>query len=388
MDKKSSFLVIALLAVTGLKAQVQTALNYPIEDIKVILRSIAEQNNLNIYIPDTLKSTVTLRAVDLPYPQLFDALLAGTGYTWTTTKDGLVLIDKLPQVSYIYPLLNAPPQHIMDEIKPYLQLQEAISSAPSAVVLTVAPERYKYLSGLISSFDIKKRQLQIECRFQEVTKGTSRKLGIDWTKASSNTLTMSSVKLNLNPQEDEQSYTATLSSTDAALLFSALDNDLRTRTLSNPSIIAEDNTTATVSVGQQYPLPQYEFSKDTGNLTVSGFTYKDIGVLLTVKPQFIGTDKCLITLTPEVSSVADTLTFGGSGTATIPVISTKKVQTQLTLKDKQTVVISGLIDDKDTKSKSSIPVISRLPLLGKLFSSKDRKNNNTELLIFVTVNFL
>jgi len=154
--------------------------------------------------------------------------------------------------------------------------------------------------------------------------------------------------------------------------------------MSNPTIVTLNNTEAVLNIGQEFPVPSYTYNSERGTFEVSGFQYKPIGIILKVTPQVNARGVIKMNLEPEVSQQADSTSFGGAGGAQIPIISTRKVKTQVSLKDGFTMGIGGLITDSKSDGGNKVPVLGSIPLLGRLFSNKSVNNVSTNLLIFIT----
>ncbi len=177
---------------------------------------------------------------------------------------------------------------------------------------------------------------------------------------------------------------AVFSSSDFNVIISALKQNSNTKIVSNPTIVTLNNTEAFLNIGQEFPIPSYTYNSERGSFEVSGFTYKPIGIILKVTPQVNAQGIIKLALEPEVSQQNGTTSFGGAGGANIPVIATRKVKTQISLKDGYTAGIGGLITASKQHGGSSVPILGDIPLLGRLFSSKNVNDVTTNLLIFIT----
>jgi len=178
---------------------------------------------------------------------------------------------------------------------------------------------------------------------------------------------------------------ATFTASQFQLILSALQANSTTRLVSNPTIVTLNNTEAFINVGEEYPIPSYQYNATTGTFEVSGFEYKDIGIILKVTPQINAEGFIKLTLAPEVSSTSSSVNFGSAGSsAFIPIIQTRKALTQVTLKDGNTLGIGGLLSTTDTSSKTNVPLLGRIPVLGHLFRSNDNTGNKQNLLVFIT----
>ena len=178
--------------------------------------------------------------------------------------------------------------------------------------------------------------------------------------------------------------TAVFSASDFNVIISALKTQSNTKVMSNPTVVTLNNTEAVLNIGQEFPVPSYNYNSERGTFEVSGFAYKPIGIILKVTPQVNARGVIKLNLEPEVSQQNGSTTFGGAGGASIPIIATRKVKTQVSLKDGFTMGIGGLITDSRDHGGTKVPVLGDIPILGRLFSSKNVNDTSTNLLIFIT----
>ncbi len=177
---------------------------------------------------------------------------------------------------------------------------------------------------------------------------------------------------------------AVFSSSDFNIIISALKTQNNTKIVSNPTIVTLNNTEAVMNIGQEFPIPSYTYNSERGTFEVSGFTYKPIGIILKVTPQVNAQGVIKLSLEPEVSQQNGETSFGGAGGASIPIVATRKVKTQVSLKDGYTMGIGGLITNSKNHGGTKVPVLGNIPVLGRLFSSKSVNDAVTNLLIFIT----
>jgi type II secretory pathway component GspD/PulD (secretin) len=148
-----------------------------------------------------------------------------------------------------------------------------------------------------------------------------------------------------------------------------------------------NNQTAKVQVGQQIPIPSFERNENTGSMEVSGFTYRDTGVVLNVTPHINDANEILVDLKPEVSSVGTTSQNFGDFLA--PTFTTTAADTQVMIQSGQTIAIGGLLTDNDSEVISKVPYFSEIPVIGKLLFKNQNKsadgNTDAETIFFVTV---
>lgn len=151
------------------------------------------------------------------------------------------------------------------------------------------------------------------------------------------------------------------------------------RIVSRPVLIATNNELAEILVGSQRPFVQVQRSLPTDAPSRDQvIQYRDVGTRLIVRPTISADGYVMINLTQEVNAATSETAFDA------PVISTRSLQTQLLVKDQQTVVLGGLIDQQKDEVRAGVPVLSSIPLLGGLFGRWAKRTRETELFVFLT----
>jgi pilus assembly protein CpaC len=151
--------------------------------------------------------------------------------------------------------------------------------------------------------------------------------------------------------------------------------------LAEPNLLAMNGRQASFLAGGQFPFPTLQGGGGgVGQVTVS---FKEFGIRLTFLPTITPRGTIRLHVSPEVSSLdyANSLIISGS---TVPAIDTRKVETEVELQSGQSFGIAGLLNNQTTTALSKIPGLGDIPILGKLFQSKQVTKNNSELLVIVT----
>ncbi|MFT3784052.1 MAG: secretin N-terminal domain-containing protein [Nibricoccus sp.] len=167
------------------------------------------------------------------------------------------------------------------------------------------------------------------------------------------------------------------------LIISALQTQNNTKLVSNPTVVTLNNSEATINMGDEIPIPNFTYNQEQGVFQISGFTYKPVGIILKVTPQVNNAGFIKLSVEPEVSST-DPTKDKQFGSAQLPVITTRKAKTQVTMKDGYTLGIGGMIQKTDSKGQSKVPVLGDVPGLGRLFRSDTKNLQATNLVIFLT----
>jgi len=389
------------------------SVDFPNEEIRLILRNIADLFELNLVIPEALQGRSSLKLRDVTWRQIFDVLLSPVGYTYVT--DGniikIVSIESLnvePVETRIF-ILNyaraadvAPTvQSMVDDAKGG-KLQ--VDTRSNAIVVTERPKRLEKIGDVVAQLDRSTAQVLIETKFVEVTDRDLNNLGVNWTSLDSYNLGVDPTDLLVrggNPagrdlngsiieeaRDTSTAFGAVFTAPEFSMLLSALETNTETRLVSNPTVVTLNNNEAIISIGEQFPVPNYTYNQEQGTFEVSGFEYKDIGIIMRVTPQVNNAGLITLKIDPEVSSRSGETTFGGAGGASIPIISTRRTSTQVAIKDGYTMGLGGLIESVVIDSVSKVPLLGDIPGLGALFTSKSKNAVQRNLIVFITARVL
>jgi len=151
--------------------------------------------------------------------------------------------------------------------------------------------------------------------------------------------------------------------------------------LAEPNLIAVNGKKASFLAGGQFPFPIVQPGTGFTAVTIS---FKEFGVRLEFTPVIMPNGNIHLTVAPEVSTLdfADALTISGF---TVPALSTRKAETEFELRDGQSFVIAGLIDNRVTDIWNKVPGLGDIPILGAFFKSKSLQKSNSELMVLCTV---
>ncbi|MBI5050371.1 MAG: hypothetical protein HZC11_05775 [Nitrospirae bacterium] len=168
-----------------------------------------------------------------------------------------------------------------------------------------------------------------------------------------------------------------------AALFGLNDFKDTVNVLSTPQILTSDNEEAEIVVGENVPfISKRERDITTTNTVLSSIERKDVGIKLKIKPQITEGDYVKLNLDQEISSVKE----GAENIITTvgPTTTKRSTKTSVIVKDAQTVVIGGLMQEKDETTVYKMPLLGDIPILGWLFKYKTVSKKKTNLLVFLT----
>jgi general secretion pathway protein D len=283
-----------------------------------------------------------------------------------------------------------------------------IQADPSTNSLIIsAPEPvYRNLREIIEKLDVRRVQVFIESLIVEVSADKAAEFGVQWFSggtagsaslvggqvlggAGSNLISVAAnpatlgngfslgivgKKLNLPGIGDVSSV---------GLLARALETQGNANILSTPTLLTLDNEEAKIVVGQNVPFITGQFTNtgaSSGNATVNPFQTierKDVGITLRVKPQVSDGGTVKLQVFQEVSSVVDRSLSAG-------IITNKRsIESNVVVDDGQIIVLGGLIEDRSNNSQDKVPGLGDAPFFGNLFRYDSRKQNKTNLMVFL-----
>ncbi|MEZ5470528.1 MAG: type II secretion system secretin GspD [Marinicella sp.] len=170
---------------------------------------------------------------------------------------------------------------------------------------------------------------------------------------------------------------------NAMARVSALESEGRAAILSSPSIMVLNNKNATINVGDQIPITNVGTINNgggTNNGTIQNTRFIQTGVQVDITPRVNPGGLVYLEISQDVSN-AKSLPPGSTAT---PPITTRALITEIAVQSGNTIVMGGLISDENRQSRSGFPLLSKIPVIGNAFGSKNKSNNRTELLLLIT----
>ena len=390
------------------------SVDFPDEEIRNVLRNVADLFELNLVIPDTLQGKTSIKLRDVTWRQIFQVVLNPVGYTYI--EDGNIIkvvtaesLNMEPLSTEVFILNYAKAADVKPSLDAMVDTKTGgkivVDARSNALIVSERSSAIQRIRPIIQSLDRATDQVMIETKFIEVSDNVGKDLGIDWSVLKGYKLSGDAVtKLDgENGRESEDTFTnnaldaakdiftndvtrtttAVFSASQFSLALNALQTAGGSKLVSNPTVVTLNNTEASINVGQEYPIPNYTYNQERGAFEVSGFTYKPIGVILKVTPQVNAAGFIKLTVEPEVSS-RDESKDVQFGDAKIPVVAVRKTKTQVTLKDGFTLGIGGLLDSTATNSQTKVPLLGDIPGLGRLFRSDSSSKRQQNMLVFIT----
>lgn len=250
----------------------------------------------------------------------------------------------------------------------------------NSLIITTYKRNLEIINKIIKELDVILPQVLIEVKIVEVTLDDNSKFGIEW---------MWEHATDVNDKSYQQNGTTSFGLTDelyglkyAVLgksleaLLMALEKNTNVNIKSTPQILTLDNHEAIINISQE--VPYLESTQETNTGIVTSYNYKDVGVILTVTPRINKSETVSMDVNQQINNLVEFTLFNA------PVISKREASASVTVKDGQTMIIGGIIEDNKTETLNRVPILSSLPFIGKLFQRKEINAGKTELMVFIT----
>ena len=268
--------------------------------------------------------------------------------------------------------------------------------ASNSLVIMASVADYTNLVQVIKKLDRRSRQVFVQVLIAEVSLDKTREVGLQSGVIGGSALNKYLAVAGIyDPLGTFSSVLGSLSSSTTSSLLSdfqarpanvatvlkALDKDGLVNILSTPNILTSDNKEAEINVGENVPF-QGATTLNTG-FTTTSVERKDIGINLKIKPQVSEGDYIRMDINQEISAVKDS-----KGQAIDLVTTKRSAKTSVVVKDKETVVIGGLIQDTEDETINKVPFLGDIPGLGWLFKTRTKVRKKTNLMILLTPNIV
>lgn len=397
-------------------------------DIRDVLRVLSEMSNINIIHGSDITGYLTIHLDQVPFNQAFNTILTMQGLVAQQMGDNILRIltpaglaaDRARDVTLTKTFtLNyavaSEMQSQLGSVRISPNAKATVDERTNTLVVTDTAEGIAGVERLLGELDQKPQQVMIETKIVEISLTDNLDLGIQWDYSNVNRNAkntqivgvretkigatepdagsigfVSGADIIQNSQSSERGTGVTLPGpTAAAITFGFINNtDLFTATLgalatkgltkvlSSPKVITLNNHEAHIQVGSKIPYSTVTIGAG-GGVATQNIIFQDVGILLKVKPTINADDRIRLDVKPEVS-------LPGQIVGGIQGIDTRNAATEVLIKDGETLVIGGLIDEQTIKNAQKVPLLGDIPVLGVFFRSTSDQKRRTELLIFVT----
>jgi type IV pilus secretin PilQ/predicted competence protein len=396
------------------------------DDVGQVLRLLARQAKVNVVVSETVTGTVTMRLEDVTALQAISIIVKAKG----------LFMDKIDNVYYIktatertaeptesdsYQFSYARAKDISPLIASQLQSKDApqIDERTNTIFFRETRSNIDNIRKMLVQIDKPTRQVMIEARLVEVSADPIQAYGINWAGTVGSASAPKTVAYGVpqasgspvpganpptggfslgNPNNNNffgnlshliPGQFAIISAPQFSATMAALNEDADAEFLANPRVVTADNQQAKIEIIRNQPIPQLNFNEQTATAVFGGFTDKTFGNKLVVRPSINKDNFITLSVKPEISNkVADFHFLFSGADVTSPIIDTRTLDSNVLIKSGDTLAIGGLLSDQVSKSRTKVPLLGDIPLVGYAFQSHDNERHKRNLLVFVTPTIL
>ncbi len=365
---------------------------------KMVFEVLSRQTGINFIFDKDVKTDIktTIFVERAPIEQAIGLILAQSQLSQQVLAPNMALIypnteakqkDYRDQVVRTFYVTNTDPKKVQEALKTVLGAKTTfVDERANLVIVRDTPDAIRMAERLIASIDVAEAEVMLEVEVLEITRTRMQQLGINYPSG----LTLSPTPLAGDPlvladlkDQDE----TTIQVSDLSVSVDLKKSVGLSNVLASPRIRARNREKARVLIGNRVPVVTNSVSAVNGGTISNGSVqYLDVGLTLEVEPTVRMNGNVAIKINLIVSSIVKEVSVptGSRGVTLAYQIGTREANTLLEVQDGETQVLAGLINDTDRMSSSHIPGLGDLPIIGRLFGSRNNDREKSEIVLSLT----
>lgn len=253
----------------------------------------------------------------------------------------------------------------------------------NALLIYATPSEFSVIETALKRLDVTPIQILIEASLAEVTLNDNLRFGLQWSYESGDGPVVLSEASNggISQAFPGFSYLYT-GAKDIRAVLNAIESITNVKVISSPKLMVLNNREAELQIGDQVPIT-VQSSVSTGDGAapiVNSVELHDTGVIMRITPRANKSGLVLLDIAQEVSDVVPTSTSNIDS----PTIQQRRISSSIAVRDGETIALGGLIRENSTRTRSGVPYLRRIPLLGDIFGSRNNDDRRTELIVLIT----
>ena len=379
-------LVVWLLAIVAAGAEDEKRVTLSLRDTQLseVMEMLSKSRRVNVLLADGVAATVNLNLYDVELETAIRAIASAAGFAVEYRYGAYFIVNRdqarshadggLTQVR-TFKIQYSDPAEVAGILESYSSDigQVTALSHRNMLVVEDRPDFVRRIAALIKRLDQRPKQVLIEAQILEIGLDNSHRYGIDWRHLFDSKDGTGEVGTRDLAAANTQGFFLEILNSDFQVVVDALVQEGTARTLSTPKLLVLENEEAEVIVGDRQG---YRETTTINQVTTESVKFLESGIILRVIPSVDEEGRVRLDVTPEVST--GTVEFG------LPSQTTTSVTTQLLLGDGQTSFIGGLIKRNLTRSSAGVPLLRRVPGLGKLFQNEAKSYTVSETVVLIT----
>ena len=250
----------------------------------------------------------------------------------------------------------------------------------NALLISTTAREYERIERILRQLDVLPTQVLLEAVIAEVTLNDELNLGMRWF--------IESGKMDFGFTDVASAFFGaafpgfswTYATQNIQITLNALASITDVNIISTPTLMARNNQQAVLQVGDEVPIVTQQ-AVDVANTgtVINSVEMRDTGIILTVTPRVNRSGRVMLDIEQEVSTVVKTTSSGIDS----PTIRQRKIDTQVTVHDGETLALGGLIQEQNSLTREQVPILGNIPIIGNAFKNKSDTIVRTELIIFI-----
>ena len=375
-----------------------------VEDTRIVYETIGKAAGINVlFDPEYVSKRISVDLNNTTLPDALRIVAAVSTTFWKPITRNAIFVaadtrakrQQLEQVALqVFYLGNATQPADLNDVQTALRnvlIEAKLYGLPgqNAIVVRGTPDQLLLAEMLIDDFDKARPEVVIDVAVLQVDQDKIRNIGLQWpqtlTASLVTTSTASGATLTLNDLANLSAKNFSLTVGTAAVDMLMTDSD--TRILQNPRLRATDGQKATLKIGERIPVATGSFATPTASaasaspLVNTQFQYIDVGVNIEMQPTIHFDGDVSLKLKVEISSETGSTTISG---VTEPIIGQQSVEETIRLKEGESNILGGLLQEQDNRTKSGTPGLGDVPVLRYLFSTQQHELQHEEIVFLVT----
>lgn len=405
-------------------------------DLITFLRILADAGKLNLIADQDVQGSGTYKFTDTPWDQILDLILKNNGLG-KDLQNGVLRVAKIEKLQKeendrkaledskalagetqsVYRSLSYAKA---SEAKPVLEKvlsrrgSVILDDRTNTLIITDLPKFLPLVDDLLATLDVQIQQVQIEAKVVEASDGYEKAFGVKWPTNNSGDVklvnsagaaapwgfgeswnsgvlnspvgTNRQINTAFSPGKDGitsiagaagEAWVSFISSRFSVnVILQALEKEGKVKIVSSPKLVTQNNKKAKILSGEKIPYPSQQGGAAGGAITVA---FADANLELNVTPQITSEGTIIMDIKIEKAEADFSRTVQGT-----PTILRKEIETQVLVRDGGTAVLGGVYTTNRSTGYTGVPFLGKLPIIGGLFRTKANKDQNSELLIFIT----
>ena len=353
-------------------------------DIAELFETLSRHGQKNILIGPNVTGEVSVNLYDVTLDEAVRAVAAAAGVAVEEVGGAYHIVSReqagkdyaggLTEIR-AFKVQYTGVEEVEDILGNHLSRYGKVTGLPERRLLVVEdqPDFIARIEQVLGEIDRQPVQILIEARILEVTLDRTQTYGLDWAHLFAHNDGAGAFGIQGLAAPGTPGFFLSVINPDIEAALNALDTDGRVRTLSTPKLLALEHQEAEVVIGDRIG---FRVTTTINQVTTESVDFIESGVILKVTPFVDRSGQIMMEIHPEVST--------GTVSDGIPSVTTTEVTTQLLAADGETIFIGGLMRNSKAEREQGVPLLRRIPLLGRAFGSTESLNLNTETIVLIT----